>query len=82
MQRVGSRSCGTGAPLRVVLGGGAPHERVQEVGAERAVDLVAQRLHLGAAAVRRQHHRVGKVGLAAHLRARPPSARPPRALRK
>ena len=68
-QRMGSQSCNTGAPLRVVLGGGAPHERVQEVGGKRAVNLVAQRLHLGAAAVRRQHHRVRKVGLAAHLRA-------------
>ena len=57
-----------GSPLRVVLRGGAPHQRVLQLADERVVDLAAQVLQQSAAAVRRQHHRLRKVGLVAHLR--------------
>ena len=57
------RERGLGAPLRVVLGAGAPHERVFELLRQRAVQLVAQVVGRDAPPPRAQHHRVRKVGL-------------------
>ena len=56
-----------GSPLRIVLGGGAPHQGVLEVCNERLVDLPAQRLYAGPPSVRRHDHGVRKVRLPAHL---------------
>ena len=66
--RCSTASRGISTPLRVVLGGGAPDERVGGVRRQRLVDLAAQRAHGDAATIGRQHDRVRKVRLAAHLR--------------
>jgi hypothetical protein len=49
------------AALRVVLAAGAPHQRVLELLEQRLVDLVAEGLDRGAAAVLRRLDAGGRV---------------------